>query len=228
MKLFKQNILDLPTLERIDGDLRYYRTPCGKLYPSATTVLSNTADKEFLIRWQKRVGLAESEKIRDRSAVRGTAVHKMCEKLVFNEPIDLSREMPINVNMFNQIKKVLQQDVDNIRASEATLFSHKLKMAGSVDLIADYKGKPTIVDFKTSIRNKKTDWILDYRLQTTAYSLMLYEMTGLIFPNLTIIICIEEENYAQVFEDKVSNWTKTLFERSKMFHSAVADPNEIV
>lgn len=221
MKTFNHNLLDLPKLERIDGDLRYYKTPCGKLYPSATTVLGKTADKDFLVKWQNRVGIDEAEKIKNRSAIRGTAVHNMCENLVLNRPIDYSKQMPFNVNLFNQIKKVLIENVDNIRASEATLFSHKLKMAGSVDLVADYRGKPAIIDFKTSIRNKKPEWIVDYRLQTTAYSIMLHEMTGIICPRISIIICIEEENQAQVFEDKVANWTKELFSRSNQFHVAV-------
>lgn len=219
MKEFKVDLLDLPSLERVDGRLRYYKTPDGECYyPSVTTVLSNTADKSFLKQWQARVGFEEAEKIKNRSATRGTAVHKMCEKLVLNEPIDFSQEMPVNVNLFNQIKNVLIDRVDNIRASEATLYSHRLKVAGSVDLIADFDGKPTIIDFKTSLKNKREDWIVDYKLQTACYSYMLYEMTGLIFPNIAIIICVEEENYAQVFQTKTAEWFKEMEKRCCMFH----------
>lgn len=227
MKTFKHDLLPYPKLDRIDGEKRYYRTPEGNLYPSVTTVLSNTADKGFLKRWINRVGLEESEKIKGRSAVRGTAVHSMCEDFVLNRQIDFRKQMPFNIDLFKQIQRVLVKSVDNIRASEIMLYSDKLKIAGSVDLIADYKGRPAIVDFKTSLKEKREDWVLDYKLQTTLYAAMLHERFGLIHNDLAIIICIEEENDAQVFEDKASNWLSLAKERCKRFHEGETDDYQI-
>lgn len=33
-----------------------------------------------------------------------------------------------------------------------------VKMAGSVDLVADYNGRPAIIDYKTSIKIKRSEW----------------------------------------------------------------------
>ena len=42
--------------------------------------------------------------------------------------------------------------------------------AGTADCIGIFKGKPTIIDFKTAKKIKRKDWIEDYFLQGTAYA----------------------------------------------------------
>ena len=203
---FNVNLLDLPKLTRIDGEKRLYQTPTGEKYPSVTTVLSAMSDKSALIAWRKRVGEEEANRVSGRATRRGTAVHTLCEKLVLNEPVDLKEEMPSNVVMYKQLERFLVEHVNDIRSSEGQLFSHKLKIAGSVDLVASYDGEPAIIDFKTSTKPKRKDWIENYFMQAALYSYMLYEMTGSYHPKLVIAIALESDSNPQIFIEHVKDW----------------------
>jgi genome maintenance exonuclease 1 len=177
------------------------------------------SDKTAIIAWRKRVGEEEANRVSGRATRRGTAIHTLLEKFVLNEEIDFSDTMPLNKTMYNQIAKYLQQTVDNVRSSEGQLFSHKLKIAGSVDLIASYKGEPAIIDFKTSTKPKRKEWIENYFLQATMYSYMLYEMTGLYHPKLVIMIALEEDSGPQIFEEHASNWIEKATKMCQEFHA---------
>lgn len=220
---FKHNIIQLPTLSRIDGNggPRLYETPTGEKYPSVTSILGATANKSGLYEWQRRVGKEEASKITNRAATRGTKIHKLCEDVLNGIDVDKKKLIPTVSILFGQVEPVLHSDVDNIRAIEARLFSHKLRAAGSVDLVADYKGELSIIDFKTSLRPKKIEWIRDYFLQTAMYSYMLYEMTGLVSKKLVVIVANEENlRGPQVFVQSPSDYIDEAANRCKMFHSA--------
>lgn len=216
---FNLNLIDLPKLNRIDGELRHYETPTGERYPSVTTVLKHTKiDDGGLDRWRDRVGHAEADRQTSMAATRGTAVHNLCEQYVYNQPINFMREMPLNVMMFKQIKSVLDDHVDNIRISEGFLYSHKLKVAGAVDLVADWDGCTAVVDFKTSRATKRLDWIEDYFIQTAMYSYMLWEMKRIHCKKIVIIIACEEEIFPQVIETDAVKYLDKAIERCKLFH----------
>jgi genome maintenance exonuclease 1 len=217
--MFRNDIIELPQLVRIDGEQRFYQTPDGYKYPSVTTVLSEMSDKTAIMEWRKRVGEEEANRVSGRATRRGTAVHSLLEKFVLNEEIDFSDTMPLNKTMYNQIAKHLEQHVDDVRSSEGQLFSHKLKIAGSVDLIASYKGEPAIIDFKTSTKPKRKEWIENYFLQATMYSYMFYEMTGLYHPKLVIAIAVEDSPEPQIFEEHASNWIEKAMKMCQEFHA---------
>ena len=216
--MFKLNLIDLPSLERIDGEIRHYLTPTGEKYPSVTTVLDKTSDKSFLYAWRARIGETEANEITKRAARRGTATHLLCEKVALNQPFNLQEERPIDVHLFKQLEPWLHENVDNIRVSEGRLFSHKLKVAGSVDLIADYQNKPTVLDFKTSLKYKRLEWIENYFMQCAMYSYMLWEMTQLHHPTLVVAIAVEEENTPQIFVEHVNDWIDKAHDRCKKYH----------
>lgn len=216
--MFEHNLIDLPRLERIDGAIRLYKTPAGVLYPSVTTVISASADKSGLDDWRKAVGEEEANRVSTRAARRGTEVHRLCEDLVLNRPIDLRREMPFNVQMYKQLESKLKENVTNIRGSELFLYSDKLRVAGACDLIADYAGKPSIIDFKTSGKHKKKEWIEGYFLQATLYSMMFYERTRLRHSQLVIMIAVEEETEAQIFIENAANYMAKAKQICDTFH----------
>lgn len=218
--MFINDLIELPQLVRIDGEQRFYQTPDGNKYPSVTTVISEMSDKTAIVKWRKRVGEEEANRVSGRATRRGTAVHTLLEKFVLNEEIDFSDTMPLNKTMFEQIAKYLEKNVDNVRSSEGQLFSHKLKIAGSVDLIASYKGEPAIIDFKTSTKPKRKEWIENYFLQATMYSYMLYEMTGFYHPKLVIAIALEEDIGPQIFEEHASNWIQKAKKMCREFHAS--------
>lgn len=214
-------MIELPELIRHDGEKRYYETPDGKKYPSVTTVLGDMSDKSGLIAWRARVGEEEANRVSKRASGRGTVVHKLLEGYVCNaEMTDTAVEaaMPINRAMFRQIQKVLDKHVDNIRVSEGSLYSHKLKIAGSVDLVANWDGRIAIIDFKTSGSAKREEWIENYFFQCSLYAFMLYEMTGILTQKMVVIIALEDEDTPQIFERDISLYAKKAHDVVKAYH----------
>ena len=157
-------------LKRQDGDSRLYLTPDGDALPSVTTILSKTKDKTFLKQWRAKVGEANAEKIIRDSAQIGTALHLYIERLVNGEKYkDLTK---IGIQAEKMAKKIVKEafkDITEIWGSEVHLYNPG-KYAGTADMIAMYKGRPSIIDFKQTNRPKKREWIQDYLMQLAAYA----------------------------------------------------------
>lgn len=217
-KEFNLNLLTFDTLPRVEvNGVRHYTNGTEDFkYPSVTTVLDKMTDKTHLIEWRKRVGEQEANRVSKFATTRGTAVHTMAENYVLGEEIDLS--MPGNKIIFDQIKKVLDSHVDNVIASESTLISHKLKVAGTTDLIAEYDGKLSIIDYKTASKRKRKEWIENYFLQSAMYSYMLWEMTGIMAKQIVIIIGIDSEPEAQVFKVNPADYIEKAAQMCRDYH----------
>ena len=208
---FDHQTVELPKIKQKnkafpDGG-RAYETPEGKLYPSITTVLS-IRNKKQLFEWRKRVGEDVANHIATTAAVRGTAVHKMCEDYLNNQhlawPSEFEKHKSKNFLawcMFAQMRDILE-NVDNIKCLESSLYSDKLKLAGQVDCIAEYKGKLSIIDFKTSTKEKKGEWIENYYIQTCAYAQMFEERTGQEVNQLVILIVTQDGTVQEFVKDK--------------------------
>jgi len=104
--------------------------------------------------------------------------------------------------------KTLEENVDEVWGQELALYSDHLNMAGRVDLVGVWNGVPSIIDYKTSKRLKKKEYITGYFLQCTAYAIMIEERTGIPVPQIVIVIAGDEGE--QVFIEKRDNWTKQL------------------
>lgn len=215
-KDFEMDLIEFAGLKRIDGETRLYETPQGNRYPSVTTVLGKMTDKSALEAWKKRVGEDEAARVSSRAASRGTNIHTMCEKYILGEEIDTS--MPHNMLMFNQIKKVLDARVDMIRATECTLFSDHLRVAGTTDLVANFDGRLSIIDYKTSSKLKRKDWIESYFLQASLYSFMLWEMENIAVKDIVIIIGVDDSLEAQVFVERPQNYLEKAADLVKSYH----------
>jgi genome maintenance exonuclease 1 len=182
---------------------RLYITPTNEKYPSVTTVLSGYK-KEGIIQWRKRIGEEQANKISTQASRRGTKVHKLCENYLNNEDAIFESYTPDNIVMFKSIQPILDE-LEVVYAQERTLFSHHLKTAGRVDCVGKFRGKPHIIDFKTSNKLKKWEWIDNYFMQGAAYSVMWEEMTGIPIPNLAIIIAVADD-VPQIFLENRDNW----------------------
>jgi genome maintenance exonuclease 1 len=202
---------DLET-ETINGK-RFYKTPEGLLYPSVTTITSQHG-KDKIIEWRRRVGEEEANRISTKASNRGTKVHKICENYLNNEedyartnPAHIHKTMPDSIAMFKSLQPLLDEHVNNIHALEIPLYSHHLKVAGRVDCIAEYDGKLSIIDFKTSGRLKEESWIKGYFMQCSAYAVMYEERTGIPVSQIVIMIAVESE-HPQVFIKKRNDYIK--------------------
>ena len=188
--------------------MRFYEAPNGLHYPSITTVLGKQPGKQKgLQEWRKRVGEKEANKISTRALRQGTNVHNMIEEFLNNDQPDFTN--PVGVDLFRSIKPELIQRINNIHAQEVSLYSKHLGLAGRVDCIAEYNGRLSVIDFKTSRRPKKKEWIKDYFLQACAYSIMWEERTEIPIGQLVIMISVEDSD-PEIYVERRDNWDKEL------------------
>ena len=191
--------VELPKITRKTTESgRKYFTPEGNAYPSITTVLG-VLNKEGIIAWRKRVGEEEANKISQQAATRGTAVHKLAEDYIDNVPDWNKGHMPTNLFSFNQLKTILDKRLNNVWFQEEFLYSDRLKCAGQVDCIAEFDGQLSIIDFKTSRKPKKEEWITNYFIQASFYAAAFYERTGIPIKQGVILITVDGSE-PQVFK----------------------------
>ena len=147
--------------------------------PSVTTVLDKTSDKTALIAWRKRVGDAEANRVSKESAGLGTKVHDALEKHILGEDVTFGNNM-VSVMAKDMSELVINEgfkNVDEVWGTEIGLIAPGL-YAGTTDCIGMHKGEEAIIDFKTSKKIKKEEWIEAYYLQCCAYALAHNEMYG--------------------------------------------------
>lgn len=193
---------DFPELlqEKEDGR-RVYLTPTGEKYPSVTTVLSDYG-KESLMEWRKKVGEEKANEISRKATTRGTSVHKALEMYLKNEDVSIRDMLPNVKSLFFRMMHEIEQKVNNIHCLEQRLFSHELKLAGTVDCIAEYDGVLSVIDFKTSVRLKKKEQITNYFMQGVAYATMFTEITELPIEQIVILIGVDTANFCQTLKIK--------------------------
>jgi genome maintenance exonuclease 1 len=98
--------------------------------------------------------------------------------------------MPITWVMFNSSRHILDR-INNIYLQEAALYSDYLEIAGRVDCIAEFDGELSIIDFKTSAKEKQEEYLYDYYVQECAYACMLQERYELSVKKLVTIVSCE-------------------------------------
>jgi len=196
-----------PKIERVNllGKRFYSVEECG-VFPSVTTVLSSTGDKSGLERWRKRVGEEEAQRIGTEATSRGTVMHKHLE-LYLNEDLTKDKKELLEIskgkasvdeeiNQFDEKAKNLGEDLfmkfynhdDFFPRVQETIFQEKflwfnqgeIGYAGTVDNFSLLKcGNKKVIDFKTAKKPKSEDWIMDYKLQVSAYSIAIWQRTGI-------------------------------------------------
>lgn len=201
--------------ENVDGT-RLYVTPNGDKYPSVTTVLSDYKKKE-LAEWRARVGEEHANKVSRQATTRGTSVHKVIEMYLNNETIPAEELMPNVKSLFVRMKPELDK-LNNIHCLEERLFSHKLRLAGTVDCIAEHNGVLSVIDFKTSVRLKKKENIANYFMQGAAYSTMFTEMTGIPITQVLIMIGVDTANFCQTIKVNPDDYIDNLMEYIDRYH----------
>ena len=218
--MFNHIQISLPevTTETINRK-RFYVTPEGEKYPSITTVLSNRK-KEGLFEWRKRVGNDVANYVARTSASRGTKVHHMCEDYLNNEFDEEKHKKDfLPFCLFNQLKDQALCNMNNIYAQEAGLYSDKYKVAGRVDCVAEYKDTLSIIDFKTSTRERSDDWNENYYIQGSAYAEMFEERTEMKIDQVVILVVTEDgtvqefvknkQDYLPMLEESINAWSKS-------------------
>lgn len=165
--------------------------------------------------WQQRVGEVEAARIRDDACDRGTALHARIESTLTGEEVhvpvgDYAIGVPDTARidaLYSTMEPVLDS-IDTVLGCEINcewfdpsgrLGAISNGYAGSVDCLAlvdfeDGRGPvPSVLDWKTSTKTKRTDRLDNYKLQVCAYRLAalatypeLQEMGGI----SDLVICI--------------------------------------
>ena len=215
--MFEHYALDLKecTRKNIDGR-RMYVTETGNAYPSITTVLSRMS-RDGIKAWRERVGAETANKISTQASRRGTAVHKLAEEYLGNNPQWSKGAMPTNIETFNTIKPILEDNINLVYGLEVNLWSDYLGVAGQCDCVCQWNGNNTIVDFKTARKAKKVEHIKNYFLQGCAYAIMFEERTGIPVPNVAIVIAVDNDS-PQMFHVKRNDYVESLQEQIKLYN----------
>jgi len=209
--------LDLKQITEETGK-RYYVTPEGYKYPSVTTMLSYF-NRKSIQKWRDTIGHEEANKISRAASSRGTKLHKIVEKYLANEEMNI--DCQFQAELFKSIVPALNH-IDKIHLQEKYLYSNHLRLAGTVDCIAEYKGKLSVIDFKTSSRQKQEDWIESYFIQTTAYAIMFEEQYKIPVPRITIIIAVEND-YPQIFTKRRDDFAGKLLKLRDEYERSTKD-----
>ena len=158
-------------------DSRYYRRN-GNYYPSVTYVLSYYPKGKFFEDWLKKVGYA-SDYIVKRAGEEGTQVHEMIEsylggeELMFLNTFGRPQYHPEVWQMFLRFVDWWEEYNPTLIETEVHLFSDKLKVAGTCDMVCEIDNELWIIDFKTSNHLQTT-----YDLQTAVYGKCYEECYG--------------------------------------------------
>ena len=234
----------LATTETINGK-RYYNIGEGKKYPSVTTILGAMTDKSGLDVWRKRVGDEEADRISKFSANRGTVMHQFCEYFLGSKK-ETIRERLIDAQtligpfveengfteeetnigrklFFNFYNSKCFNRIAHVVSIEDTLYSPRMGgYAGRVDIIYENnKAHLVVLDFKSSKKAKREDWIENYKMQIAAYSLAYWEMNDVKPEGGEIWISNEADAFPQVFEMSFKDITfygKKFLSLVKAFH----------
>jgi genome maintenance exonuclease 1 len=218
------NHIELPELQfELESETtdsgRVYSTPDGKKYPSITTVLSDY-NKKAIYEWRQRVGNEEANRVSKAASGRGTRLHNAVEKLLLNEMTDMKRRaiMPDALPLYHQIEPILKEKVNNIYGIEQPLYSHKLKVAGRCDCIAEWEGVISIVDWKTAKRHKNKEDITNYFMQAAAYAEMFGEITGRDINQIVIALANDTPTPQIIIEEK-TKYLSSLNNYLERYHS---------
>jgi hypothetical protein len=207
--MFEHVEVELHEMEAVTTEEgRVYKTPEGVDLPSITTVLS-ILSRDSIEAWKKKVGVEEANKISHRAATRGTAVHEIIEKYLDNKEDYRDGYTPDIIESFIALKPVLDGKIGRIYAQEAPLYSNHLGVAGRVDCVAEFDGKLSIIDFKTSRKTKRKNYIQNYFMQEAAYAIMWEERTRMPIVQLVTIIAVDQSE-PQVFIEHRDNWVRPL------------------
>ena len=119
--------------------------------------------------------------------------------------------------LFGQIRSHLDEKVNNILSQECGLYSDKYRVAGRVDCIAEYNGTPSIIDFKTSTKERNDEWNESYYIQASAYAEMFEERTGKPIEQVVILV-VTEDGVVQEFIKKKHEYIPMLEEVIQEFN----------
>jgi hypothetical protein len=193
--------------------------------PSVTTILKATESEEKkakLAEWKKRIGHKQAEIITKEATSRGSSMHNYLEKFLLGKlNLDLLGGNTKERIMADEIiENGLRNKLNEIWGCEATLY-YPGKYAGAADCIGIYENKETIIDFKQSNKPKKEEWISEYFLQLSAYSLAHDKVYGSNITQGVILLCTKDNIFQRFIVDgqKLKSYQSQFLQKVEQFYA---------
>ena len=183
MKFIHQPNEKLIEIAKINSEKKYL----------SVTKLTGKLSEDAINQWKAKVGIEVAEKVMKESSERGTCIHKFCEDYL----------------TFKAMKPELN-NINNIVGIEVPLWSDEYKLKGRADCIGEYNGVLSMIDFKTSKKPKKKEWVEPYFIQATAYIEMVKEHTGIEIDQIVLLSGITNFNQCKVMLETPKNYLKEL------------------
>ena len=209
---------EIPKIKEVNiNGVRHYDTPDGTLI-SITSLLKNFTPQGILD-WRKAVGAEKANEVMRAAADRGSKVHQIIESCLSNKPENdlVGNYGELAARLFGQMVPALYK-IDRIRTLEQALYSTRLGIAGRVDCIAEFDGKISTIDFKTSTR-KRDEINENYPVQATFYSIAWEERTGEKIEQI-VILTTTETGELDVYIDDPSKHVERLEEMVNEYKSS--------
>lgn len=196
---------------------RHYTTPTGGYYPSVTSIVGILNEKHIK-EWVARVGEEKANEIKKIAGEHGSRWHELMEKTLYEgvQKIPFGKEF---FAVYPQIINNVFPRIGEVKAIELRMWSDETECAGTVDLIAEFDGKLSIIDWKTSKHEKQSHEIKSYWCQTAAYAIMAEERYGLKIEQLVIVVN-QADTESYVYTQPVEYW-KRQFRNLRQFYKKI-------
>lgn len=217
------NHFNYPELEQItfENGSRYYLEPTtgNRLY-SVTTILDATEDKTALLEWKKFVGEDRARRISKQATDLGSLMHTHveCHLAGIDRPSARTPPRILAKEMADRIINQALPHVSEVWGIETRQYVPGL-FAGTCDLVGIYKGKPTIIDHKSSKKMKTKSKIVNYRDQMAAYVLGHNEVYGTNIEHAAVFMSTRDGDY-KTFEygpDEIRDGKASFIQRLETF-----------
>ena len=205
--------------KNIDG-IRFYMIN-GVNMPSVTSILGSIPERKVKIQaWREAVGEKMANYISATAVNRGKTLHTLIENQLKNQPEKSAGITAIEpLGMFRIITPYLNR-IDNIHGVEEFLYSKEISVAGQCDCIAEYKGKLSIIDFKSSSKQRDEEYNYANFLQTAAYAKMYEEIYPQYKIEQTVILAACADGFVQEWihgKDKIKEHQEKFYRHTQDF-----------
>jgi len=165
-----------------------YSTPDGE-FPSVTSILRKTLAPEKIEhfkKWEQEIGEEQAKIIKQNSIKRGSTIHSLIEAELYGWNMVCPEEFK---DFWRNTQSFLKL-ISKVICSEKVVYSRSFGYAGKLDLLANYENELTLIDIKTSEKEKQSNWMQDEFLQIAAYQQAYQEMHHVeINSGLIAVVC---------------------------------------
>jgi ATP-dependent exoDNAse (exonuclease V) beta subunit len=197
------------------------------IYPGISSILSKTmpeAKKKSLADWRARIGDEAAEEICNEARSTGTRWHNFLDSFAKKDYISAQKIMFPDTDVqdyYAQAKNFLLKFASTTSdvLTELPIYSHQHKYAGTFDCLVTAKGENVLLDWKTSMKLKKREWIEDYFLQVAAYAHALGETKGITVNRASIVIfySFQEPDIYKLSKDDLAEQFELFKDRLRLF-----------